>query len=161
MSEPPVSEHPVAQTLTAEHRDIDRAIEAFVADVQAGTMTPAAIGTTLDLLRRHIWLEEEILFPPIAQAGLAMPIHVMLMEHGELWGLMDTLQAQADAGDDGILATCESLLALLERHNMKEEPVIYGRIPADLEPEQLDALDEGLAAGSVMPSGWTCTRAPR
>lgn len=160
MTEPTLSEHPVAVSLTTEHREIDKAIEAFVADVEAGTISTDGIRAALDVLRRHIWLEEEILFPPIRDKGLAMPIHVMLMEHGELWGLMETLQRQADdEDDDGILGACSQLLTLLDRHNMKEEPVIYGRIPQDLSDEQLDALAEGLTPESVMPTGWTCARA--
>lgn len=154
--------HPVAETLTREHREIDAAIEAFVADVEAGRISPGAIRSALDTLRRHIWLEEELLFPPIQTAGLAMPVHVMLLEHGQLWRLMDTLEELADEGDEqGILSTCQDLLTLLERHNMKEEPVIYGRVPTDFSPEELDALDGALAPESRMPAGWTCTRAPQ
>lgn len=156
-----MSEHPVAQALTREHRDIDTAIEAFVTDVTAGVIAPEAITATFDSLRRHIWLEEEILFPPVGTGGLAMPVHVMLMEHGELWRVMDEVEQQALAEDeDGIRANCQRLLELLDRHNMKEEPVIYGRIPEGLSPEELGAL-AGALEQERAPQGWVCARAQK
>ena len=44
-------------------------------------------------LRRHIYLEEAFLVPPLRAAGAAMPVPVMLREHGELWRTVDSLSA--------------------------------------------------------------------
>src|SRR5690625_7839510 len=45
-------------------------------------------------LRRHIYLEEEFVFPALADPSLAMAIMVMYREHGSIWRLMDQAEEQ-------------------------------------------------------------------
>ena len=58
----------------------------------------------MDGLRRHIYLEEEFLFPPLRAAGMMAPLFVMVRQHGELWDAMRALDAllavDADADAD-------------------------------------------------------------
>jgi hemerythrin-like domain-containing protein len=142
--------------LEHEHHEIDRGIEAFgTADADAGASLTAAIAA----LRRHIYLEEEFLFPPM-QDELAIPIGVMLREHGELWRTLEALEAElAEAGDaDAAAAICERLLAQLESHNSKEEPIFYARADESLGPEATAGLKAFLDSGE-MPAGWACRQA--
>jgi hemerythrin-like domain-containing protein len=146
----------LGEALEREHREIDRGIEAFGSgDDDAVEALAAAIAA----LRRHIYLEEEFLFPPM-QDELAIPIGVMLREHGELWRTLDALEPQlAEAGDAGVVAaTCERLLAQLELHNSKEEPIFYTRADASLGPEATAELKAFLDSAQ-MPAGWTCRQA--
>lgn len=87
-----------------------------------------------------------------------MPLMVMRKEHGEIWQRMDALEEilQDPAGDStGVEQACAEILALLDKHNMKEEPVIYPHMDADLtDPEQEKVLK--LLAGGEMPKGWVC-----
>ena len=76
--------------LEREHRQIDGGIEAYLAGLD-GTADPEPLRAALDGLRRHIYLEEEFLFPPLRSAGLMGPIFVMLREHGQLWTSMDSV----------------------------------------------------------------------
>jgi iron-sulfur cluster repair protein YtfE (RIC family) len=150
---------PAAQTLAAalerEHREIDRAIEAFLAepaDVAPLTQAMAA-------LRRHIFLEEEFLFPPLREAGFLAPVFVMLREHGELWRTMESIeQAPAAGAAADIPGDCRMLLAQLDRHNSKEEPILYPHADDVLGAPASAGLRAFLDAGR-MPEGWTCKTA--
>jgi hemerythrin-like domain-containing protein len=151
------------EALTREHREIDAGIETFVAGLDRGVVDPQPLLGAFDALRRHIYLEEEILFPPIRAAGLTMPLMVMLREHGALWELMDALtdlvgasgSGGTDLADERVLATCRELLAQLDQHNSKEEPIIYPHAETDLTDEAAAGLAEFLRTGST-PDGWVC-----
>jgi hemerythrin-like domain-containing protein len=142
--------------LEREHHEIDHGVEAFAAGDADAT---AALVAAIAALRRHIYLEEEFLFPPMMEE-LAIPIGVMLREHGELWRTLETLEAQlAEAGDAGAAAPiCEQLLSQLELHNSKEEPIFYTRADASLGSEATAGLKAFIDSGQ-MPAGWTCRRA--
>lgn len=151
----------LSDALTREHRDIDTGIETFIADLDRGSVHPQPLLTAFEALRRHIYLEEEFLFPPIRQAGVMMPVMVMLREHGTLWQLMDALSELLDesgTGDDAndrLSSTCRELLAQLDQHNSKEEPIIYPHAETDLTEEAAAGLTEFLQTGST-PDGWVC-----
>lgn len=151
----------LAAALTREHREIDAGIEAFVAGLDAGVVEPEPLLNAFVALRRHIYLEEECLFPPIREAGLMMPVFVMVREHGALWQAMDALTGLLDgAADDGApaVAACRELLAQLDQHNSKEEPIIYPRAETDLSAETAATLTEFLRTGAT-PEGWVCEAA--
>lgn len=168
----PTHEQPssVADALTREHHEIDAGIEAFVASVGAEaqrtevTEWAAPLLSAMTALRRHIYLEEAFVFPPIRQGGLMMPIMVMLREHGELWRAMDELaELLESAADDAVrheelVDRCSAMLDLLDAHNSKEEPIIYPHADVDLSAAARAELHDFLRRGS-MPAGWVCERA--
>ena len=73
-------------------------------------------------LRRNIYLEEELLFPPLREAGMLGPVMVMLLEHGQMWHLMDELEPirREDPADPRIGSLRRDLVAQIEAHNPKE-----------------------------------------
>ena len=79
-------------------------------------------------LKRHFRTEEEILFPAF-EAATGMqggPTQMMRMEHGQMRGLlaqMDVTLAVRDA--EGFGGSAETLLILMQQHNMKEENILY------------------------------------
>ncbi|MGH3555051.1 MAG: hemerythrin domain-containing protein, partial [Mycobacterium sp.] len=77
--------------LERQHREIDSGISTFIEKIDAGSVQPELLAAALEALRRHLYLEEIFLFPPIREAGMVMPIFVMMREHGELWRTMCTL----------------------------------------------------------------------
>lgn len=149
----------LAAALEKEHRDIDDGIEEYTEAADAGHGDPAPLRRSMTGLRRHIYLEETFLFPPM-RASLMMPIMVMLREHGELWNAMDDIETMLDedAGDEATRNACRELLSLLDKHNSKEEPIIYTQadelLSAEASGELADFLDEG-----TMPNGWVCEQA--
>ena len=150
---------PLSVELAREHREIDNRIQTFIEKLVCGSVRHELLTETLAALRRHIYLEEVFLFPPLRAAGLEMPVQVMLSEHGELWRLVDAALAAVDRREpEEAAATSRQLLELLDRHNSKEEPVIYPRADVDLSPEQADELDLFIGMGEL-PAGWVCERA--
>ncbi|MDT0202266.1 hemerythrin domain-containing protein [Nocardioides sp. AE5] len=147
--------------LEREHREIDAGIEAYVASLAGTEPDLAALGEAMVALRRHIYLEEEFLFPPLRAAGLMAPVFVMLREHGELWDAMVAIDAAlaADAGQD-LSAACADLLGRLEAHNAKEEPIVYPVADREIDEEATAALLD-LIATDTLPPGWVCAQATR
>ncbi|WP_308468261.1 hemerythrin domain-containing protein [Rathayibacter soli] len=150
----------LGSALEREHRDIDGGIEAFTAGLAVGSTDTEPLTRAMTGLRRHIYLEEEFLFPPLREHGMMMPIFVMLREHGELWATMDSVEAliAADSDDEAVLAACQGLLAQLDAHNSKEEPIIYTQADTVLSQEASAELSAFLSAGR-MPEGWVCAKA--
>lgn len=101
----------LAAALEREHREIDTGIAEYVGGHDLGALQRA-----MAALRRHIYLEEEFLFPPLREAGLVAPLFVMVREHGQLWQTMQELDAAlaADATGDSALAVCRELTAQLD-----------------------------------------------
>jgi iron-sulfur cluster repair protein YtfE (RIC family) len=151
----------LAQALEREHHEIDDGIQAFLAGLADTGRPPAPepLRQAMDALRRHIFLEEEFLFPPLREAGLFAPIFVMLREHGEMWRAMEALEAQLgeDAGA-ALSEGCRDLLAQLERHNTKEEAIVYPQADEVLTAPAVAGLRAFLEAGRV-PAGWVCSGA--
>ena len=56
--------------LTREHHEIDDAIETFIEKLDCGSVQRELLTDTLEALRRHIYLEEVFLFPPLREAGI-------------------------------------------------------------------------------------------
>lgn len=150
----------LAAELTREHREIDVAIETFIEKLDRGGTQHELLTGTLEALRRHIYLEEVFLFPPLRDAGIVMPIFVMMREHGQLWRTMDELtDLLADGKDSGRLRdTCAQLLDQLHQHNSKEEPVIYPSADTELPPQTSAELSRFIETGRA-PDGWVCQHA--
>ncbi len=150
----------LASALEQEHRDIDAGIEAYTAAREQGGDDVAALTRAMEALRRHIYLEEEFIFPTLKKGGLMAPLFVMVREHGELWTTMDRIEAAlADgASGDDIAKECTGLLAQLDSHNSKEEPVIYPAVDGALDDDATEKLWAFLDSGRT-PDGWVCERA--
>ena len=146
----------LAAALEREHREIDRGIAVFL----AGPAETEPLTRALEALRRHIFLQEEFLFGPLREAGMLAPVFVMLREHGEIWDTIDTLEAQLEADPAGAAVSeiCEQLLAQLERHNAKEEPILYPQADDVLSNAASASFEAFLTAGA-MPVGWICAQA--
>ena len=111
-------------------------------------------------LRRHIYLEEEFLFPPLREAGLMAPVFVMLREHGQMWKTMDALQLELNSGeidDASALKICHELMTQLQHHNLKEEKILYTQAEQVLTASASAELTAFLDSGQL-PEGWICER---
>lgn len=152
----------LAQALEREHNEIDAGLERFSAQPSSGDAVEA-LREAMTALRRHIYLEEEFLFPALRGAGdtaLMAPIFVMLREHGQMWQSLDDIDRELDAGSDGHAAwnLCHQLIAALTHHNMKEERIIYPQADGNVAPEAAAHLAAFIASGQL-PSGWVATKA--
>ncbi|MBS9535259.1 hemerythrin domain-containing protein [Mycobacterium sp. M1] len=151
-----MAEQPLSAALEHEHQEIDAGIAAFLAKLDGGTVDTDLLSATVTALRRHIYLEEQILFPPISKGAQMMSVFGMIRGHGEIWRTLDVLETQADSA--ALRDSCDTLLRLLADHNKVEEPVIYPAADTGLDPQTAAQLADFLADG-VMPAGWVCAKA--
>jgi hemerythrin-like domain-containing protein len=149
----------LAAALELEHREIDQGIESYLSSSD-GEARMRSLADAMRALRRHIFLEEEFLFPPLRVAGFIAPIFVMLREHGELWRTMESIERElaADPADSLVAGRCKWLLAQLEKHNSKEEPILYPHADTVLGAPTSLKLRAFLESGR-MPDDWVCARA--
>jgi hemerythrin-like domain-containing protein len=155
-----VHESALSVALTQEHGDIDSVLTNFIENPERCVARPEGLTDMLALLRRHIYLEEVFLFPPIREAGMAMPVFVMMREHGQLWRSMDALEDLIAEGADmwHVVDACARLLDQLYQHNSKEEPVIYSCADTDVPPITRAELVRFIETGR-MRDGWVCEHA--
>jgi regulator of cell morphogenesis and NO signaling len=150
-----ISAESLAAALEWEHHEIDDGIAAFA--VTPGDQQPLV--RAIRALRRHIYLEEEILFPLLhrAEPALGAPLFVMLREHAQIWTLLDSLECDLDRAA-GNPALVRQLSSHLMHHNLKEEKVLYPRADELLPTTAADRLRSFLDSGE-MPEGWVCFKA--
>lgn len=161
MTTAPDEELSLAAAFTREHHQIDDGIEEYLRSEEDFPQRTVPLLRAMESLRRHIYLEEEIVFPHLPAGPLLMPLMVMHREHGELWRRMDDLAErlqEPDSSSDELSSACGELLSLLERHNAKEEPIIYPHLDADLDEAERVRVRDLLSAGTL-PEGWVAREA--
>lgn len=151
---------PPGEALEHEHRQIDAGIESFSALLLQHRVQSESLTQALEALRRHIYLEEEFLFPPLHAAGMTMPLLVMLREHGRIWDTMEALEHELRGGRDPVILSkrCRELVVQLQHHNLKEERIIYPQADQVL-PDVDSARLSALIGSATMPEAWRCERA--
>ncbi|AZQ84131.1 hemerythrin domain-containing protein [Colwellia sp. Arc7-635] len=129
----------IPEFMTHKHRECD---ECFIAAENAVTENnwPLAkqdfhrFSTELEL---HLQAEENIIFPEFEQAtGITQgPTQVMRGEHQQMRALVtDLSKAIIDENKTVYFGLSETLMVLMQQHNMKEEMMLYPmtqqRVPA-------------------------------
>lgn len=80
-------------------------------------------------MRRHFAMEEDVLFPAFeSRSGMGGggPTAIMKMEHQQMRGLLDQIGAAMDSGESGdALDLGDTLLMVIQQHNIKEEGMLY------------------------------------
>lgn len=120
----------ISAFLTPDHQHCDTLFAAAEAAAAQGEWQAASAAWVRfhDALRHHFAMEEEVLFPAFeARTGMTQgPTQMMRMEHRQM---SDLLNQMADAvmrqDSDAFLGDCETLLIIMQQHNMKEEQMLY------------------------------------
>jgi len=76
----------------------------------------------------HFRTEEELLFPAFeAETGMSLgPTQMMRLEHAQMRELIGQMQMALAVQDrEGFGGAAETLLILMQQHNMKEENILY------------------------------------
>lgn len=119
----------IAVFMSADHHACD---EEFAIAEQAALDNNWSKAETLfnkfrAALASHFRMEEDKLFPTLVSAGgPAGPVQVMRMEHAQMNTLIEQMAgalAQQDAQRYGGLS--ETLLIVMQQHNLKEEQMLY------------------------------------
>ena len=121
----------ITDYLQTDHRRLDGIMESFQGALRAERWEDALSDFREFVLglRRHIRIEEEILFPVFEEkTGMidAGPTFVMKMEHKEINELLDrTLSATGGHDNAAASEAAGALINILMDHNMKEEHILY------------------------------------
>jgi iron-sulfur cluster repair protein YtfE (RIC family) len=139
----------IAELMTHDHRSCDHDFAraetlAHKKDWNAAALALEAFTTGLEA---HFQAEEQELFPRFeASTGMTQgPTQVMRGEHADMRATLAQLRAALDSRDlDEFAGEAETLLIMMQQHNMKEENILYPMCDMRLGGER-DALVETLA----------------
>jgi iron-sulfur cluster repair protein YtfE (RIC family) len=124
--------------LTADHRRLEVSLDEAEALVDCGGLgeAGASFARFADGLRRHIALEENVVFPIFEErARIVGPLQVMEREHRQIERLLTTAGQALEVRDAAAFAReARALRSLLDAHNRKEERILYPRTDASLSP---------------------------
>ncbi|MBZ0072555.1 MAG: hemerythrin domain-containing protein [Thiohalobacteraceae bacterium] len=122
--------HTISDFLSTDHRHCDDLFAAAEAACgqQDWPRCSQAFADFRQAMEQHLSMEEEVLFPSFEEAAgsAAGPTQVMRLEHEQMRELFEQM-AEAVAGQDAAqyLGLSETLLVLMQQHNMKEEQILY------------------------------------
>lgn len=120
----------LTEPMHRHHKHCDDLFADAEAAVAAGDWTLARTALTgfHSELETHFRTEEEVLFPAFETAtGMtAGPTQMMRYEHAQMRDLLDQMEGAFSQRDqEGFAGAAETLLILMQQHNMKEENILY------------------------------------
>lgn len=120
----------ITSFMTAEHKSCDDTFVEFenaIADLNWPQLQ-ISWGLFSKQLARHFEMEETVLFPEFeAATGMTEgPTAVMRAEHIQMRGLIASLDdALENQNGDQCQGIAETLMIMMQQHNMKEEQMLY------------------------------------
>lgn len=120
----------ISTLFTPHHHLCDEAFADAEAAGAEGRWADAAAATARfsSLMEVHLRAEEDTLFPAFeAATGMTQgPTQVMRMEHGHVRALIQRMERALTAKDaDEFAGAAETMLVLMQQHNLKEERMLY------------------------------------
>ena len=137
----------ISQYLTPEHRECDNIFARAEAAAAKGdfTLTKEEFLKFADETLLHFKKEEEEFFPAFEEAtgSTQGPTMVMRHEHDQVRGLLGKMAQAIESEDkDAYLSLAESMMILLQQHNMKEEQMLYAMADRVFPPNVKEELVE-------------------
>jgi len=120
----------IKEFMAQDHNDCDQLFadaENAVSKEDWPTATQA-FNDFVQAMERHLGMEENELFPAFEEAtGMTMgPTEMMRSEHDQMRVLfVEMRDAMERQHSDNYLDISETLLILMQQHNMKEEQILY------------------------------------
>lgn len=153
---------PLGEALVGVHQRIDDGVRRLEQAATNADGDAAEISEISDALRRHIYFEEEHLFPRLRHGAMLPAIVVMEREHGAMWATLGALGAPGteSEGTQSAGALRTTLAEQLATHHPKEESTIYSHVDGVL-GEDVSRELASLVSAAQMPEGWSCRQAPR
>lgn len=142
----------ISSYMTRDHHRCDELFAQAEAAVsgQDWAVIATELRVFLDSMQHHFKMEEEVLFPAFEQrTGMSMgPTQVMRMEHVQMRELFDAMADAVKQQDrDEFLGQAETLLVMMQQHNMKEEQMLYHMADQALADETEETLQKMRAVG--------------
>ena len=119
----------IKEYLTNDHRKCDEVFAQM--EEKANTSLADAKELAEEFvadMEHHFQMEERVMFPEFeAKTGMTMgPTEMMRQEHSQMRNLMAQLSEAIENNDkDKFFGLSETLMILLQQHNMKEEQMLY------------------------------------
>jgi len=131
----------IREFMAQDHRDCDLlfANAENAASSEDWKTAGQAFHEFIQAMERHLSVEEQTLFPAFEQETgvLSGPTEMMRMEHDQMRVLFAEMKyAVAQQDSDEYLGISETLLILMQQHNMKEEQILYSMMDQRL-PENV------------------------
>ncbi len=126
--------------LTDDHRACDEVFAKMEESASKGSAKDAAetFNAFAGSMEHHFQMEERVLFPEFEQkTGMTQgPTQVMRMEHEQMRRLIGDMSAAVEADDTNrFFGLSETLMILIQQHNMKEEQMLYTMIQQHMSAE--------------------------
>lgn len=130
----------INQYMTEDHRRCDELFAGAEDAASRGNWSACAehFARFRDTIGHHFAMEETVLFPAFERAtGMTSgPTQVMRGEHEQMRGLLELMNAGLNRHDrQAFLGHAETLLILMQQHNLKEENVLYPMADRSLRAE--------------------------
>jgi len=119
----------IAEFMSDNHDACDEAFSIAEQAALASNWSDAetAFNDFRTALARHFRMEEDELFPTLVSAGgPAGPVQMMRMEHAQMNTLIEQMAGTLTHRDaQGYGGLSETLLIVMQQHNLKEEQILY------------------------------------
>ena len=131
----------IKQFMAQDHKDCDLLFADAENATSSGDWESAskAFDKFVSAMERHLGIEEQELFPAFEEETgiLTGPTEMMRMEHDQMRTLFTEMKDAVERKDsDDYLGTADTLLIMMQQHNMKEEQILYNimdqRLPEDV-----------------------------
>ncbi|MBC8519592.1 MAG: hemerythrin domain-containing protein [Gammaproteobacteria bacterium] len=131
----------ISDIMTHHHRACDELFSNMENAVSSGDWDSAdsAWKEFQGNILNHFASEEETLFPAFEDVtgNSQGPTMVMKMEHEQMRSLLDGLkQAMEERHAEQVLGVADTLMMMIQQHNMKEEQILYPMIDQALSPAE-------------------------
>jgi hemerythrin-like domain-containing protein len=127
----------ISSFMTADHRACDEEFAEMENAVASDNWTFAQEKFdkfTCDL-EHHFNMEEQIMFPTFEERTgmVGGPTAMMRMEHEQMRSVVDQMKGDLSSQNkDHFFGLSESLMMLMQQHNMKEEQMLYAMVDSHL-----------------------------
>lgn len=135
----------IKEYLISDHRQCDEIFASMEEIANRSLQDAKEIAQKfIDASERHFQMEERVMFVEFEQkTGMTQgPTAVMKHEHAQMRALMNQmLDAIEENNKDKFFGTTETLMILLQQHNMKEEQMLYTMAQQHLNSESDRIVD--------------------
>lgn len=119
----------IKEYLTTDHRHCDEIFASMEEAASSSLQNAKEISKKfIDASERHFQMEERVMFVEFEQkTGMTQgPTEMMRHEHAQMRNLMKQMMDAIDEDNkEKFFGTTETLMILLQQHNMKEEQMLY------------------------------------
>ncbi len=114
--------------LIEDHRELDVKLEKLRDIISKGEIDTVLFAQISKSLKRHIYIEEEEIFPSISKRSneLRQRIAGLEMEHASIWMLLDRVEKEISVRNvEKSPKYIEEISSILVSHNEQEEDKVY------------------------------------